>query len=577
MVGQSFGALLVVGFSYVLSSGLGGYLQVKTSPLNNNIPFLLVGLGVDDAFVLCSEFIRHTTLHPELSIEDRIKLTTRSGGLSVLVTSLTDALTFLIGAATVLPALSSFCIYAGIAVSGCFIFMMTLFLPLLTLNAKRAEANRFDFFCCFKAKAEHKLQEPQGCCACIPACAGIQPKDAVLEKVFRSFGTLVAKTLPGKLITLFLFASVFIGGIVGVTQLQTEFKIEWFFPAGSYVTDFISLNDQYFGEGEKFTVYGNSIDLYAKRAELSEIGDYVAAQNFIVPGSTTVWWPLFRNATGPHETAAAFWSDLSQWLNSTEGSVYSSRVQWADPSDPSKGVSNIKIVESTLIAFAGEGSGKERYEVYYTMREDLKTIIGGSDTSVFPYTAQFLYWEEVGVIDSELLRNLIVAVGVMCAIIAMLIPRPRIAFFVALNIVMSIIEVIGFAHFWGVTMNGVSTIYFLMCAGFSVDYSAHIAHAFSSASGTSADRAVEALTRLGPCVWNAIFSTFLAVVVIGFTNSFVFEVFFKILCLVCIIAGAHGIWLLPTMLSIIGGDAEASPSKETPGQAEDDVRAINTV
>merc|ERR1712151_843822 len=151
-------------------------------------------------------------------------------------------------------------------------------------------------------------------------------------------------------------------------------------------------------------------------------------------------------------------------------------------------------------------------------------------------------------------QNLIVAFGVMCTIIAMLIPRPRIASFVALNIAMAIVEVIGFAHFWGVTMNGVSTIYFLMCAGFSVDYSAHIAHAFNSAGGFSSDRAVEALTRLGPCVWHAVFSTFLAVIVLAFTSSFVFEVFFKILCLVCIVAGAHGIWLLPVVLSIIGGD-----------------------
>merc|ERR1712048_775930 len=242
------------------------------------------------------------------------------------------------------------------------------------------------------------------------------------------------------------------------------------------------------------------------------------------------------------------------WLNSTEGSVYSNNVQWVNPSDPSQGVSNIKIAESTLLAFEGKGSGKERYEVYYTMRRDIKEIVGGTDTSAFPYTANFLYWEEVGVIDGELIRNLIVAFGVMCTIIAMLIPKFRIALFVAINIAMAIVEVIGFAHFWGVTMNGVSTIYFLMCAGFSVDYSAHIAHAFNSAVGSSSDRALESLTRLGPCVWHAIFSTFLAVMVLAFTNSFVFEVFFKILCLVCIIAGAHGIWLLPVVLSIIGGD-----------------------
>merc|ERR1712048_739202 len=232
------------------------------------------------------------------------------------------------------------------------------------------------------------------------------------------------------------------------------------------------------------------------------------------------------------------------WLNSTEGSVYSNNVQWVNPSDPSQGVSNIKIADSALVAFEGEGSGKKRYEVYYTMRKDIKEIIGGSATSAFPYTANFLYWEEVGVVDSELIRNLIIAFGVVCTIIALLIPKPRIASFVALNIAMAIVEVIGFSHFWGVTMNGVSTIYFLMCAGFSVDYSAHIAHAFNSAGGSS---------------------------------SFVFEVFFKVLCLVCIVAGAHGIWLLPTMLSIIGGDAEASSSKKTPDQEEIDAKAINAV
>lgn len=309
-----------------------------------------------------------------------------------------------------------------------------------------------------------------------------------------------------------------------------------------------------FGQGEKFIVYGNNIDLYAKQKELLEIGDYLGAQNFVVPGSTSTWWPLFINATGTHATPATFWKGLSDWLQSPQGSTYSSKVQWKNSDDPSQGVSNIKIVESTLSAFEGKGSGKERYEVYYTMRRDIKEIAGGSDTSAFPYTANFLYWEEVGVIDSELIRNLIVAFGVMGTIIAMLIPKFRIALFVAINIAMAIVEVMGFAHFWGVTMNGVSTIYFLMCAGFSVDYSAHIAHAFSSAVGSSSERAVEAMTRLGPCVWHAIFSTFLAVIVLAFTKSFVFEVFFKILCLVCIIAGAHGIWLLPTMLSIIGGD-----------------------
>jgi hypothetical protein len=338
--------------------------------------------------------------------------------------------------------------------------------------------------------------------------------------------------------------------------LQKEFKLEWFFPPGSYAVDFMTLNNDYFGQGAAFTVYTHDLDLYTHRNKLTDVADYLNAQNFIVTDSVNTWWHLFENSAGSHADAAAFYNDLSQWLNGA-GSDHSSKVKWANPADPTQGISDIKLMDATLQAYGGEGGGTERYEVYYTMRKDMKNLIGASETSVFPYTMDFVYWEENGVIDAELLRNLIVAFGVMCSIVAILIPKPRIALFVALNILLSILEVIGFAHFWGVTMNGVSTIYFLMCAGFAVDYSAHIAHAFSTSGGCSSDRAVEALVRLGPSVFNAIMSTLLAIIVIGFAKSFVFVVFFKVLFLVCVIAGLHGIWLLPAMLSIIGGDAEA--------------------
>ena len=42
--------------------------------LVNTLIFLLLGLGVDDAFVLAGEFRLATKLHPELSIEERVAL-----------------------------------------------------------------------------------------------------------------------------------------------------------------------------------------------------------------------------------------------------------------------------------------------------------------------------------------------------------------------------------------------------------------------------------------------------------------------------------------------------------------------
>ena len=90
MIGLSFVVILIVALSYAGCLGLGGLLGVKNNALTNNIPFLLLGLGVDDAFVLVSEFQRATRLDPSGSVESRCAAACRFGGMSILITSATD-------------------------------------------------------------------------------------------------------------------------------------------------------------------------------------------------------------------------------------------------------------------------------------------------------------------------------------------------------------------------------------------------------------------------------------------------------------------------------------------------------
>ena len=185
----------------------------------------------------------------------------------------------------------------------------------------------------------------------------------------------------------------------------------------------------------------------------------------------------------------------------------------------------------------------------------------------------FLYWEEVGIIDFELMRNLLICGGVICGIIAILIPSIRVAPVVILNIGISVIEILGFLYWWNVTISGVSTIYILISVGLCVDYSAHIAHIFVISTGTPRERAIGALSRIGPCTFHALVSTFLAVVVLSFSKSYIFRIFFKALCLVVLIGGGHGIFLLPAILSVIGGskvDTEKDSKKVGCVDAEGD-------
>ena len=123
-------------------------------------------------------------------------------------------------------------------------------------------------------------------------------------------------------------------------------------------------------------------------------------------------------------------------------------------------------------------------------------------------------------------------------------------------------------YVWGLSIDSVSIINLVLAVGLAVDYAAHTAHMFKEAVGDSKQRAREALGRIGPSVFNAIISTLLAVIIIGFSKSYVFVIFFRALALVTVVAGMHGMWLLPAMLALIGGDnLIISPNKTADSSA----------
>jgi predicted RND superfamily exporter protein len=568
MIALSFGELLCIGAAVQVGFGMGGFIGIKNNPLTNNIYFLILGLGVDDAFVLVGEFTRWSALKPEASVTERIALTTKTGGLSILITSLTDALAFLVGSGTVLPALSGFCLYCGFAVIGCFLAQIVLFLPILALNAKRAEAQRYDCCCCFTAPQEHKITEPQGCCFCCKC------SDGIVRKGLGKFGDFTVKNRMGRYFTLFAFAALLASSLGGVAQIKKDFKLEWFFPEDSYVNEFFELNREYFEQGTRFRVYTAGVDFYEKQAQMNTVSSYLRSVDFLEDGPQD-WWYDFSDGKTIYSNKADFWKDMLAWYR--QSTIWQSSIKWADancalpvpcdgspaPScDPAKGIAHARSGAQMKLEFTQDGA--QRFEVLDTLRRDLEQIFGegSGDKNVFPFQMDFLYWEEMGVIDRELIKNLVICGGIILILICALIPRPRVAFVVAGVIVASIVEVVGISHYWGVTVNGVATIYILICVGLAVDYAAHIAHAFKDSSGTAEERSMKALTRIGPSVFHALTSTVIAIVVIGFSKSYIFKVFFKIIFLVTIIAGSHGLWLLPALLSIIGGENHQSDGSE---------------
>eukprot|EP00803_Ostreobium_quekettii_P005974 evm.model.scf_1009.1 EVM.evm.TU.scf_1009.1 scf_1009:1042-6243(-) len=95
------------------SIGLVNFMGVPYSAVVATVPFLLVGLGVDDTFVIMGAYAAAPVYH---SAEERVKETMMRAGTSIFVTSLTDFVAFAFGTLTRIPAVRSFCMYAAVGI-----------------------------------------------------------------------------------------------------------------------------------------------------------------------------------------------------------------------------------------------------------------------------------------------------------------------------------------------------------------------------------------------------------------------------------------------------------------------------
>ena len=118
--------------------------------------FIIMGVGIDDMFVITGEYSR-TPSH--LPSSERVALSLKGVGNSIFYTSVTDFLAFGIGSFIDLPAVSFFCVTAAIAVLSVFLVQVTFFAACLGLDGRRIEADRYDMVPCWRREKWNERNE----------------------------------------------------------------------------------------------------------------------------------------------------------------------------------------------------------------------------------------------------------------------------------------------------------------------------------------------------------------------------------------------------------------------------------
>eukprot|EP00003_Mantamonas_plastica_P008055 TRINITY_DN1695_c0_g1_i10.p1 TRINITY_DN1695_c0_g1~~TRINITY_DN1695_c0_g1_i10.p1 ORF type:complete len:255 (+),score=64.64 TRINITY_DN1695_c0_g1_i10:501-1265(+) len=137
----------------------------------------------------------------------------------------------------------------------------------------------------------------------------------------------------------------------------------------------------------------------------------------------------------------------------------------------------------------------------------VRSVAPDAKVDWFPFTTQFIFFEQFAVIGQEAYQNLMLAglcVFVACTIFLV---HPGTAFIVVMMVVMVDAGLLGFMFYFGLSIDSLTVANLVMALGLSVDYSAHVAHAFMAIPGTdNVERARLAMESMGASVFVSIFS-----------------------------------------------------------------------
>eukprot|EP00058_Branchiostoma_floridae_P027499 XP_002612990.1 hypothetical protein BRAFLDRAFT_74780 [Branchiostoma floridae] len=245
--------VLSAGMAIVASMGLCLYCGVKFNSVVAAMPFLALGIGVDDLFVMLAAW-RKT--HPGGSVEDRMGDTYAEAAVSITITTVTDGLAFGIGAITPIPAVRAFCIFTLTAVLFDYLFQITFFGACMVYIGHREKGNRHAMTC-MRVPTPKEAKGRSGCFRAMctgNAMAGVGEKGeyhdsdhAVMVFFRKHFGPFITKWWV-KVIVLLIYGAYLGCAIWGCTQVRQGIRLSRLAADDSYVVDFYDKQDQYYGE-----------------------------------------------------------------------------------------------------------------------------------------------------------------------------------------------------------------------------------------------------------------------------------------------------------------------------------------
>eukprot|EP00792_Barthelona_sp_PAP020_P013061 TRINITY_DN803_c0_g1_i1.p1 TRINITY_DN803_c0_g1~~TRINITY_DN803_c0_g1_i1.p1 ORF type:complete len:940 (+),score=167.99 TRINITY_DN803_c0_g1_i1:28-2820(+) len=618
----SLQGIIVVACSIVTGLGLSYYLNIVETYISQIVPLLLLGLSLDEQFLLVDSSTSYLTkkkdiyLNPKEALAKHFSHSINHVLPSVTMTSVTDACAFLLGTMSPIYAISQFCKSASICVFFVWFYHVSMFVIFLYWDNYRMMSNYSSFLPCKKvvtndvveSNDDGKMLNLQVEIQSNPIATPSEPFALQTPSTFSdnriSTGTpinvreLKTITVDGRISTIgnadddeddefdhelseeyvdqciahetgisgflgrkyvpfvtkpvvsviiiIIFTGMLVFGFLNMDKIPTDLPEYLLLPSESlpaialthntYIPSsdeysFVSFN--YTWSKEWFDKMNTTAYQYLNDSRYSFI-----SHTWVVDSARL--WGLANRASCMNSTTLYFASEACAHSVMIDFyTIYNS--QYVN----GMYIKNNKV-KSTVITFKTikmVNNKKKQIEIYQNLIDGTSSLTDVfKDYANYQDSITFMFSTVLGLYDQSLIAIPSTTSTVAQALIAIFIFT---IVFVGKPVLALILTVFVFVVnscliFWmvlkgmlsssagGTRLDPVASIVIILSVGLSVDYQAHIMHAFSSVNPkvSAVKRLQYSLCSVGMSVFNGAFTTFLGISLVGFSDAMVFQTFF---------------------------------------------------
>ena len=623
-IGVSLAGIMYIILSMIAGYGFSSGLGVPFNTLHTVLPFIVVGIGVDDIFIITATYdqLERTIADPA----ERLIATLRKCGLSIAYTTATDVVAFLLGSLSALPAIQQFCLYAAFTLLFNFSFQVTGYCTLLYWDAIRRDKGHWDLLCCLgSVPLTHRtatptkrkvLAESADNDAAVGAAlsgegtqTGTTEEDVVdltgLQLFFRDKYHPLIDNINVRIIIALSFLAYFAVSLWAVTEVKVGFDILILTPDESYVRDFIDegrevglwLQD----EVVPVSMYFKRNDYYMQSVQEEIIDlqvDFVGRAH--CDGPVTSWLSDFNewvqtsdyqgdlNSDGFLTDESVFYQAVGNFTLIPEYSRFERDIifDYVEASEPS--IATITGIRTSRVSAFHKDLEASRAQVQTMQRT--RHFVEGADINPdgFAFSGAYIFYETEALLLPELIQNISTALAAVAFVSFFVLYSFRAVVVIFLLVAAIDVDIIGSMFMWDLTLNTVTVVQLVMAVGLVVDYTAHILHYYMEqpAGLTKSEKVKGALVEIGPSVLLGCSTTFLGILPLAFAGTSIFRIFFRMFFSIIVFGGSHGLILLPAILPWLPlrekehksrvATTEVLPAKSDGADREDGVQMVGT-